>query len=65
MPGDMRLARKAGMLAVGRLTGSNAEVLVGAGAHYLITNLTELETLLRAPTPQAVPPCASICDQAI
>jgi phosphoglycolate phosphatase len=49
MPGDMQLARKAGMLAIGRLTGDNANQLRGAGAHHVISDLTELEALLRAP----------------
>jgi phosphoglycolate phosphatase-like HAD superfamily hydrolase len=47
MPTDMQLAREAGLLAIGRLTGSNADALIGAGAHHVITDLTQLKPLLR------------------
>jgi phosphoglycolate phosphatase-like HAD superfamily hydrolase len=43
---DMQLARAAKMLAVGRLTGDNADVLVQAGAHRVISELHELRSLL-------------------
>ena len=46
LPGDMHLARDAGLLAIGRLTGANSDSLVAAGAEYVIANLTELEPLL-------------------
>jgi phosphoglycolate phosphatase len=48
LPGDMQLARKAGLLAVGRLTGANADSLIAAGAQHVITNLAELEPLLNS-----------------
>jgi phosphoglycolate phosphatase len=48
LPGDMELARKAGLLAIGRLTGANADSLIAAGAQHVITNLTELEPLLNS-----------------
>jgi phosphoglycolate phosphatase-like HAD superfamily hydrolase len=43
---DMRVAREAGMTAVGRLTNANAEALFAAGAHHVVRDLTELEALL-------------------
>ena len=46
LPGDMQLARSAGLLAIGRLTGANADSLMAAGAQHVITDLTELEPLL-------------------
>jgi len=46
LPSDMRLASKAGLLAIGRLTGGNADTLIAAGAQHVITDLTELEPLL-------------------
>jgi phosphoglycolate phosphatase len=48
LPSDMQLARQAGVLAIGRLTGANAEALLAAGAQHVITNLTELEPLLKS-----------------
>jgi phosphoglycolate phosphatase len=48
LPGDMQLARKAGLLAIGRLTGANADSLIAAGAQHVIPNLTELEPLLNS-----------------
>jgi phosphoglycolate phosphatase-like HAD superfamily hydrolase len=48
LPGDMELARKAGLLAIGRLTGANADSLIAAGAEHVITDLTELEPLLNS-----------------
>jgi len=48
LPGDMQLARKAGLLAIGRLTGANADSLMAAGAQHAITDLTELEPLLNS-----------------
>jgi phosphoglycolate phosphatase len=44
--GDMALAKAAGIVAVGRLTGGNEEELRQAGADYVIRDLTELDTLL-------------------
>ena len=46
LPSDMRLASNAGLLAIGRLTGGNANTLIAAGAQHVITDLTELEPLL-------------------
>jgi phosphoglycolate phosphatase len=46
LPGDMQMARAAGLLAVGRLTDANSDRLIAAGADYVITNLTQLEPLL-------------------
>lgn len=43
---DMQVAREAGMPAVGRLTGNNAETLRRAGAEYLIEDLNDLEAAL-------------------
>jgi phosphoglycolate phosphatase-like HAD superfamily hydrolase len=43
---DMRVAREAGMTAVGRLTNNNAGALMAAGAHHVVRDLTELESLL-------------------
>jgi phosphoglycolate phosphatase-like HAD superfamily hydrolase len=48
LPGDMQLARNAGLLAIGRVTGTNAESMVAAGAQQVITDLTELEPLLNS-----------------
>jgi phosphoglycolate phosphatase len=48
LPADMQLARKAGLFAIGRLTGANADSLIAAGAQQVITNLTELEPLLNS-----------------
>jgi phosphoglycolate phosphatase-like HAD superfamily hydrolase len=48
LPGDMQLARKAGLLAIGRLTGANVDSLTAAGEQHVITNLTELEPLLNS-----------------
>jgi phosphoglycolate phosphatase-like HAD superfamily hydrolase len=48
LPGDMQLARRRGLLAIGRLTGANADSLTTAGAQHLITDLTELEPLLNS-----------------
>jgi phosphoglycolate phosphatase len=45
LPTDMQLARKAGLLAIGRSTGANAEALTVAGAQHVIGDLTELEPL--------------------
>jgi phosphoglycolate phosphatase len=46
LPTDMELARAAGLLAIGRLTGGNADALRAAGADHVINDLTELEPLL-------------------
>ena len=46
LPGDMQLARNAGLLAIGRLTVTNADSMMAAGAQHVITDLTELEPLL-------------------
>jgi phosphoglycolate phosphatase-like HAD superfamily hydrolase len=46
LPTDMALARSAGLLAIGRLTGANADALTAAGAHHVVSDLTELEPLL-------------------
>ena len=43
---DMEIARAAGMTAIGRRTGDNAEVLFRAGAHRVIAGLRELSPLL-------------------
>jgi len=43
---DMQVARAAGVLAVGRLTGENHATLLGAGADRLIASLAELEPIL-------------------
>jgi phosphoglycolate phosphatase len=43
---DMQVAREAGMTAVGRLTGDNADVLRAAGAHVVIRDLRELPPLI-------------------
>jgi phosphoglycolate phosphatase-like HAD superfamily hydrolase len=48
LPNDMELARKAGFLAIGRLTGPNADSLTAAGAQHVISDLTELEPLLNS-----------------
>jgi phosphoglycolate phosphatase-like HAD superfamily hydrolase len=48
LPGDMQLARKVGLLAIGRLTGTNGDSMMAAGAQHVITDLTELEPLLNA-----------------
>ena len=45
---DMAIAREAGIIAVGRLAGDNAEALRRAGAQHLIADLTELPPLLEA-----------------
>jgi phosphoglycolate phosphatase-like HAD superfamily hydrolase len=42
----MALAKAAGIVAIGRLTGDNEEALRVAGADYVIQDLTELEPLL-------------------
>jgi phosphoglycolate phosphatase len=44
--GDMALAKAAGIVAIGRLTGDNEEELREAGADYVIRDRTELEPLL-------------------
>jgi phosphoglycolate phosphatase len=46
---DMQVARAAGILAVGRLTGDNAATLLDAGAQHLISSLSELEAIVAAP----------------
>ena len=46
---DMQIAREAGMLAIGRLTGDNANVLIEAGAHHVIRELGELQALILQP----------------
>ncbi len=51
-PGDMVLARRQGMLAIGRSTAGNAEQLTQAGANHVIEDLTELRALLPPPSPQ-------------
>jgi phosphoglycolate phosphatase-like HAD superfamily hydrolase len=43
---DMQVARAAGLLAVGRLTGDNGETLREAGADHLIRDLGEVRPLL-------------------
>jgi phosphoglycolate phosphatase-like HAD superfamily hydrolase len=43
---DMEVARAAGILAVGRLSGDNAATLRGAGADHLIRSLADLEPIL-------------------
>jgi phosphoglycolate phosphatase-like HAD superfamily hydrolase len=43
---DMQVARAAGILAVGRLTGENHATLREAGANHLIGSLAELESIL-------------------
>ncbi len=43
---DMQVARNAGVLAVGRLTGENGEALRQAGAQHLIRDLGEMDALL-------------------
>jgi phosphoglycolate phosphatase len=45
---DMHVARDAAIVAVGRVTGDNAETLRQAGAQHLITDLREMEPLLAA-----------------
>jgi phosphoglycolate phosphatase len=50
LPSDMRLANKAGLLPIGRLTHGNADTLIAAGAQHVITNLKELEPLLTTNT---------------
>ncbi len=45
---DMQVARAAGIVAVGRLTGDNGATLREAGADHLIRSLTELEGLVAA-----------------
>ena len=44
----MQVARNAGLLAIGRLTGANADSLIAAGAEYVIATLTQLEPLLNS-----------------
>jgi len=44
--GDMALAKAAGIVAIGRLTGDNEAELGEAGADYVIRELNELEPLL-------------------
>lgn len=44
--GDMRVARRAGMVGIGRLSGDNAAELQTAGASHLINDLSELLPLL-------------------
>ena len=46
LPPDMKLARKVGLLAIGRSAGANAHLLTAAGAQHVIVNLAELEPLL-------------------
>jgi len=55
LPTDMQLARRAGLLAIGRLGSVNAEVLTAAGAQHVISDLTELQPLLE----RLHPPVAS------
>jgi phosphoglycolate phosphatase len=43
---DMEVARAAGILAVGRLSGDNGATLREAGAHHLIASLADLEPIL-------------------
>jgi phosphoglycolate phosphatase-like HAD superfamily hydrolase len=43
---DMQVARDARVLAVGRLTGDNAGLLLAAGAQHLISDLRELAAIL-------------------
>jgi phosphoglycolate phosphatase-like HAD superfamily hydrolase len=45
---DMQVARDAGLVAVGRLTGDNAKTLRLAGAQHLIHDLLELQPILDA-----------------
>jgi phosphoglycolate phosphatase len=45
-PHDMQVAREAGIIAVGRRTAANDGLLTGAGAGFLIDDLTQLEGLL-------------------
>ena len=46
LPVDMRLARKVGMLAIGRAKATYRAALLEAGADYVIDSLLELEPLL-------------------
>jgi phosphoglycolate phosphatase len=45
---DMQVARAAGIVAIGRVAGDNAETLRDAGAHHLIHDLREIQPLLGA-----------------
>ena len=45
---DMQVARQAGMTAVGRLTGNNADALYNAGAQFVVEDLYGLESILRS-----------------
>ena len=44
--GDMSIAKGAGMVAIGRVTGENQSSLRAAGADYLIRDLQDLEPIL-------------------
>jgi phosphoglycolate phosphatase len=44
---DMIIAKKAGIVAIGRLTGGNSSALAKAGADYLIKSLDELVSILQ------------------
>jgi phosphoglycolate phosphatase len=46
MPSDMEVARRAGLLAIGRTDGANAKRLIAAGAQHVIADLRQLEPLL-------------------
>jgi phosphoglycolate phosphatase-like HAD superfamily hydrolase len=43
---DMQIAQEAGMTAIGRLTGDNADELIEAGADHVIRELGELQPLM-------------------
>ena len=43
---DMQVAREAGIVGVGRVTGDNGTTLKRAGAQHLIRDLREMRTLL-------------------
>jgi phosphoglycolate phosphatase-like HAD superfamily hydrolase len=43
---DMQVARDAGIVSVGRVTGENGEILQQAGALHLIRDLHEMQSLL-------------------
>jgi phosphoglycolate phosphatase-like HAD superfamily hydrolase len=46
---DMQVGRKASLLTIGRVSDGNEELLVGAGADYLISDLTQLRGILDMP----------------
>ncbi|NOX97295.1 MAG: HAD family hydrolase, partial [Nitrospirae bacterium] len=43
---DMTIAKDAGIVAIGRLTGNNADTLKRAGADYLVKDFNELACIL-------------------